>query len=455
MLASKLGSYSVLFQRIESFRVVSLRLFLLVLITLVCRELSNGQEPTADFNRSALGLVGLTLGFGLLSKLLVLRRLAASGPIEQFDKQKRRELAEQTRGLKNWILTFWAILFPLVSLANGWVDWCVWLSASKHSGLLGLGLLFVPTVFFLSFWDSIEADVDSACIDGQEGWAASWLLRTRLGDTASLVTCMVPVILITGLNDFSPVILPATSEASRAAIATAVAGMLILLVYPMFMSSWYGGRPVTNGKLQARIEALRIRSKVGAIQNREIPSSGKWQGAALVGWLPGLRQLWLGDGLLDQLSDEEIDMVVLHEFAHVKHMHFLWRMTPVIWTAGLSSLMFFGLEWVSESTIPNWMTNTLTGVFSIASILLGLGFVSWQCEFEADRSACLLAEQSCDWAKGQPGAPVMHLTSALCKLTGGTDAASKTWLHPCLKDRLKNLAAFLNERRREISTATT
>ena len=40
-----------------------------------------------------------------------------------------------------------------------------------------------------------------------------------------------------------------------------------------------------------------------------VASEGRWAGAAVVGWLPGFRQLWLGDALVEQLSDEEVDRV--------------------------------------------------------------------------------------------------------------------------------------------------
>ena len=433
---------------------VSLRIFLLVLITLVCRELCAGTTENT-FLQSGIAVFGLAIGVCLFSKLLVLRKLVVAG-VTGARFAAAEHAALDLKSIKNWVLTFWGVAYPLLIIANGWALWALEVESTYDSGALAVLLLFAPTLLLLVYWDVIEAEVDQLCDADERSWLQLWSIRTRLGDSASLLTCMAPVLLITCLNDASARFFPLLSEQTQAAIATSIAGLLIVVAYPIGLTLWYGGKPIECEVLRHRIDELRLKANIGTLPSILIPSGGRWNGAALVGWLPGLRRLWLGDGLLNQLTKEEVDMVVLHEIAHVKHMHFAWRFAPVIWSAGLATLVVLGLQWSSDGQMPLWLIHTFAAGMAVLTVLVGLGFVSWQCEYEADRSACLLAEQSCEWAEGQPGAPVIHLTSALCKLTGGRDSSDKSWMHPSLKDRLKSLAAFLSEQRHaRISGRTT
>ncbi len=450
---------------------ISLRLLLLVLITLGCRELTEGDAEIAPLLAS-LAALGVSLGFGLLFKASAVHVLAGSRLPPEWACWERCGRARQ------YVERGWVAVLPLALLATGWG---AALNGLEQQGLpQAIALLgwFLPSLFLIALLELTAAQIDelfhhrsepadtsigpslgtagfssgtstgeSAGESEQAGssWRREWLLRLRLGDMASLVTCIAPVLMIAMLTDMVHYFAYDLWVTRLVVAATLAALVSVVLFLPVWLGRWMGVVNLPPGELRQRIAAQTLGLKVRGVRPMLLPSRGRWPGAAIVGWFPRFRQLWLGDALIDRLSPRQLDMVVMHELAHVTRRHFLWRVFPVVWAAGIVGL--FGAFWPSD---PAWAaTGTIvSSVVASVVMLFGLGAMAHTCELDADRSACTLASQVCPWAQSECAAerasPAQELSDALiCLLGGSSSAADATWLHPNLEQRLQNLSQRL------------
>lgn len=424
---------------------ISLRLMLLVLVTLGCRELTDGNAEIAPLLAS-LAVLGVSLGFGLLFKASAVHVLAGS------ELPLQRTSWERCGRARQYVERGWIAVLPLALLATGWG---AALNALEQQGLpQAIALLgwFLPSLFLIVMLELTAAQIDQLCehpgpAAGEaagEGdvdcpsWRREWLLRLRLGEMASLVTCIAPVLVIVLLTDIVRYF-AYDVWATRLVLAATLAALLsVVLFLPVWLGRWMGVVNLPEGELRRRVAGQTRGLKIRGLQPKLLPSRGRWPGAAVVGWFPRFRQLWLGDALIDRLSPRQLDMVVMHELAHVTRRHFLWRLFPVIWAAGIVGL--FGAVWPSD---PAWeIAGTLaSSIVASVVMLTGLGAMAHMCELDADRSACALACQVCAWAQDDCAAPARELSDALTCLMGGSSYTSAaTWLHPNLQQRLRNLS---------------
>ncbi len=274
--------------------------------------------------------------------------------------------------------------------------------------------------------------------------------RLRLGSTSSVSACLLPVLIIAIVSDTLRLLDVNWTESVQSTVASLAGLAIVALFMPQWMGAWMGVKSLPNGPLRDRVlhysRALRVRCRPMLVQ-----SEGRWAGAAVVGWFPGNRQLWLGDGLLDQLSDEEVDMVVMHELAHLARWHFAWRMLPVVLASilGVSAMAIAASgEGAMGSVLiehegPTKLVCQMIGMGLAACVMLfGLSYMSRACELDADRYACELGTKSCIWAAGQREEAATRLAEALMILHRKSPEEDRpTWLHPSLGQRLANLSA--------------
>lgn len=420
---------------------ISLRLLLLVLVTLGCRELAEGHAQTTPWVAS-LAALGISLGFGLLFKASTLHLLAGSAP--PLDAICWERCARARKHVER----AWICVLPAALLATGWGPT---LNGLQEQGLpQAIALLgwFFPSLFLIVLLELTAAQFDELYHQptepigdwdaGTVAWQREWWLRLRLGDMASLLTCIAPVLVIAALTDLVGYFANDVWMTRLILAATLLALVAVVLFLPVWLGSWMGVVKLPAGDVQQRVAAQLHALKIGGVRPMLLPSRGRWPGAAIVGWFPRFRQLWLGDALIERLTPRQLDMVVMHELAHVKRLHFLWRIFPILWAAGIVGL--FGALW---PTAPAWELVGTMVASSVACVVMlaGLSFMAHACELDADLSACALARQACDWAGDDPTAPARELGDALSSLLGDAPtAADATWLHPNLQQRLANLA---------------
>ncbi len=456
---------------------VSLRCFALILTTLLCRELA---DPAAEgLGRSAsLAMLGVTLGFGVLFRAYALAALSAFPTLPT-------EMLAAGRGLqrkRQWIEVLWCLLLPATLLATGWGSW---LNALEQAGVAqSFALLgyFLPSLAFVALLEltaaqfdallderlgafSSEAPVDwvhesgvAGCNASKTGtskagtvpcqsWREHFLVRLRLGEMAGLLTCLAPVLLIAAWGDIALVsaqfVWPELVDRTwPAAAGTLIAGGMLAIAFPSFLSWLARGRTLEGSSVGERIAQFTVRLGLRGIQPLLISSHDRWAGAAIVGWFPLFRKLWLGDALLTQLTQRELDMVVLHELAHVQRWHFLWRTLPIIAFSFVSMLGWHGVAELPMDPSSIVFIQLLLCLLAGAGLVSALGWTAKCCELDADRYACQMALVACEWAREDDGWPSRELSGALRKLLDVPGSEVATWMHPSLRQRVEGLARW-------------
>jgi STE24 endopeptidase len=176
-------------------------------------------------------------------------------------------------------------------------------------------------------------------------------------------------------------------------------------------------------------------------------TGGTLANAAVAGLLPGMRTIFLSDGLIARLSDDELDVVVRHEAAHLSRRH-LWQRLMLL---GLPVLVYFAVQtqWpqgiaafgellASVGIAPVWQMSLVMPLAVLGYALAMLGWLARMHEHDADLAACCGAAQGVAIDAGA----VAHLHAALFKLVGDSDEYHRgRWLHPSVLKRVAFLGA--------------
>ncbi|MBW2079670.1 MAG: tetratricopeptide repeat protein [Deltaproteobacteria bacterium] len=101
--------------------------------------------------------------------------------------------------------------------------------------------------------------------------------------------------------------------------------ILILVFMPPMVRTMWGCVPFPKGPLRSLIENFLKRANVNFKEILIWPlSGGKSCTAAVLGLVPGFRYILFTPCLVKHLLPQEIEAVLSHEVAHVRHRHLLW-----------------------------------------------------------------------------------------------------------------------------------
>jgi len=174
-----------------------------------------------------------------------------------------------------------------------------------------------------------------------------------------------------------------------------IARILPVLIIPIFFKY----KPLTDNSLKDRIIALAKRMQVKIMDVFEIDFSKKTLkgNAAFVGW-GKTRRVILADPLKDKYTNDEIEVILAHEFAHYKLKHLI----KLILINALSTIFMFYLIFKTSSFVLQFFN--LSNLEDLAAFpiivmymtLLGLitqpleNFLSRRFEKDADRHALMV-----------------------------------------------------------------
>lgn len=418
---------------------ISLRLFILILVTLACREIGE-PVPTNAFAQSLFATAGIALGFGLAFKALTL------GSLMKLSDASIASTSSHQR-LSSGAICVWIAALPLTFFSTGIGQWIATVNDSPGLKFFSLVCWFLPSVAVLLLMELTTAQyaqiVDEHNTPNKRGvrdWKPRFWEQLRCGDLVSLAICLFPVAATTGILDLAALIGKEPTGPATASIVSAVTLTCFLVSLPWLLARRAGAQRTAESPMTARAENYLKQAALRGISVRT--TADAWHGAAIVGFVPGFRQLWLSEALAEHLTDEEIDMVIMHELAHVRRLHFLVRLTPILAAAAALAVVLGSqqtIDWFGLHAHTLAMVAKVTSVIAATACLLaGVSWAARKCEFDADRIACKLARRHCSWSHSV--APEAALSTALVKLVGDDpSAAATTWLHPSLKDRLENL----------------
>ncbi|RMF38192.1 MAG: hypothetical protein D6753_16130, partial [Planctomycetota bacterium] len=233
---------------------LSLRLFLMVFVSFVCKE-AMSAAPTLAWPSALAAVAGCVLGFGLLSKSAAIFLIkpyaaqvlaghaAAHAPLYQF---------RQARRLIEWS---WLVCLPPLLYASQWAQWsnrAIELGMPSAAAAL---MIVAPTLVLVVLLELSSAQLDHA-VGGSEGGRSItqiWAQRLRLGDFIHLAAAVLPVLVITGSNDLLSRFWPQAPPAWIAAASVAIGISVVALGYPSFFARTSGGQAVDSGPLCQRI----------------------------------------------------------------------------------------------------------------------------------------------------------------------------------------------------------
>ena len=170
--------------------------------------------------------------------------------------------------------------------------------------------------------------------------------------------------------------------------------------------------------------------------------------AMIAGLCGRFRVLVLSDRLIQELSREQLAMVVLHEVAHVKRFHVPLRILSLLPAWMLAMMTQSGAnmmaDWQSELAALAAWSATISSMVGIIATAMILRWVSYRIEFDADRFACRSAATVARHVAGVPvdqSTAQRSLADALRCVSGPASSGDSSWLHPAINDRVDAIAS--------------
>lgn len=221
-----------------------------------------------------------------------------------------------------------------------------------------------------------------------------------------------------------------------------LAQIVPVLILPLF----YKVTPLENDSLKEKIVLLfsNANLKVSNVFKFNMSKNTKKANAAFTG-LGKTKRILLGDTLLDNYSEDEIETVIAHELGHYKKKHIVQNLFIGTFS---SFLIFFLTAQLHNITLKWFGFNDITQIASfpvlvIWASLIGLiqtplsNFISRKFEYEADRYAVVSTKKP------------EEFVSTLEKLTDQNLGDREPhpvveWFfysHPSIKNRIKNVRA--------------
>jgi STE24 endopeptidase len=175
---------------------------------------------------------------------------------------------------------------------------------------------------------------------------------------------------------------------------TALAALAIFIFSPFLIRIIWKTQPLPAGELR---EALTRLAQDAHLNYRDIllwPTYGVIVNAAVIGFFGNMRFIMLSDGLIESLTDGQIQGVFGHEVGHVKRHHL-----PFLLFFAVGSMGLIGLAGI-EAQIAFHLSDNLAQIIILAAVMLtwffAFGFVSRRFEAQADLFGAQLLSQEFD-----------------------------------------------------------
>ena len=196
--------------------------------------------------------------------------------------------------------------------------------------------------------------------------------------------------------------------------------LVCILTFPAILGLVWRTTPLPAGPLRDRL------GQVGEAMGVKIRNIMIWQSenmitnAAVTGLLPTRRYVYLSDGMLSRMDDDQIVAVYAHELAHARNRHLSLRLTALlagcaVWQASLNCTQLTqGLGFVYNTTLLTLVAVGLLAIFA---------FYCRALELQADLCA-------------SAGGRTEAIATALLRLKSLAGDGGNGWLHPTVDRRV-------------------
>jgi STE24 endopeptidase len=417
-------------------------LVMAVLAALVISENSPSQPVSSVTIRlvAALGGMGLVALFAAVSSGLIAWRLRSQ-------QQRRAELLRWFKNLRRIHSVLW------LAVAGGILYWLGWSQLVRFNwsldrfvlvdDLLILAPVLVPIVLsWCAFYEVERALQLSAC--GEVALPTPLCSRRQylgLHLRHYLGVLLLPVLGMLAFQDLARYFVPDVLKGPYAGAVYVPPLVLVFMAFPSLLRRTWETAPLEAGALRDRLEEASARF---GFHPREIlvwRTGDMIVNAAVAGFLPGLRYVFLSDALLRQLDDEEVEAVFGHEVGHVRHRHLLLRVAAMLVPVCLWLLIQSACPDAARRLEELLVRDALGSQASVGlAMLCGLGLyvlvvfgaysriLETQADLYGCRSTGLLAEDR----------PRLAFISALEKLAAanGIDRKASSWQHASVAQRV-------------------
>ncbi len=420
---------------------------LAVLAALIIAE--NCSPEPADGVLWRLGLMVLAMGVVVVAATLV--SLITSVRLHRQPEEAERILSSSGRWRRRhtWL---WIAAVGIISSAIGWPQVVRFNWGLDGSFLIDELLILVPVLIplvlsWVAFYGIERATYAARSVAGLAGMrpAPSLVHTLSLHARHYFGVMLLPILILIAAQDAVALWLPSALRSGwSVAIYAAPIGLLVAF-FPLLLRRLWKTRPLGTGQLRDRLTALSDRARLPIREILIWETRGAVVNAAVSGWVPGYRYVFLTDGLIDRLTTDEIEAVFGHELGHIRRRHLLLR--GLVMVAPLSLLMGLELAWPDSET---WLDAITTQVNATAQLPLAIGTLAVLSSYayfvfggfcrimekEADLYGCSMLpaetlEQAC-----------RVFISALEKLgvESGLSRSRGTWQHPSISRRTEFLA---------------
>ncbi|MCG3136240.1 MAG: Protease HtpX [Phycisphaerae bacterium] len=371
------------------------------------------NQPTTEQNRTAMNLLHLSADWSLLAAVgqLLLVVLAASWLTQRILFVLRRHPDDPNRAQVQYhynqlILNGLALaMFISLLILTSWPDVVRgWLGPGLWWGLPDLVIISPYILAVLLIWImQYPADrsirqlahhprlVTAQPVHPIWSWRQYLLFNVRF----QMLTVAVPMILILVTNDaidfYRRSLQMTTGLHWLPDLLTGGVVALIFLTSPVMMRYIWQTSTMPDDALRTRLEQVARRM---GLRYRDIliwHSRGMVINAAVMGiWSP-LRYILISDGLLETLSDRQIEAVFGHEAGHVRYGHIPLFVVFALLTMMLAGGVLLGLDFLHRQ-IPGWkwlspdLIQIIVGGVVVLMWGWGFGWLSHLFEHQADYS---------------------------------------------------------------------
>ncbi|NLX94862.1 MAG: M48 family metalloprotease [Rhodopirellula sp.] len=259
---------------------------------------------------------------------------------------------------------------------------------------------------------------------------------------------LLPLLGMLAVQDVARLVAPDILDGPYAVAVYLPPLVIVFAAFPSLLRRTWETSPLETGALRDRLEEASARFGFRVKEILVWRTGDMIVNAAVAGFLPGLRYVFLSDALLRKLDSDEIEAVFGHEVGHVKHRHLMLRMLAML----IPLCLWFLIQTACPEATGRMETMLAGGAFggqtpTRLAILCGLGLYvlvvfgaySRVLETQADLFGCDAASSHNDARHFEV------FISALEKLAAanGIDRNQSGWQHASVAQRVDFLRRTL------------
>lgn len=414
--------------------------FLLVMAVLAALVIAE-NSPAAPVAGGAVRVLVALLAMGVVP----LFAAVSSGAIARQVRREGAEYAPLLRQFRRLRYLHHALWLAVAVAILYWLDWPQVVRFNWHlQGVVLLDelLILAPVLLPLVLSWGAFYEVERALQAGGGGTPTSRGQYLLVHVRHYLGVLLVPVLGLLAVQDVAELVAPGVLRGPYALAVYLPPLGLMAALFPSLLRRTWQTSPLPAGPLRERLEAAARRCRFRAREILVWHTGGMVVNAAVAGFVPGLRYVFLTDALLERLTPAEIEAVFGHEMGHVRHRHLLARVLAMFVPISLWLLL--------QAVCPQMVSRLEAGasVGSLASAaplglaaLGGLGLYVWVVfgaysrilEAQADLFGYRTASPDSD----VPGAETFVRALEKLAAANGLDRQRASWQHASVAQRVE------------------